>query len=220
MNAIVGFRGNSLGSLSPTPAQRRTSQEQIVSNLRARWEGTMRKALPQAQAPGIAKSGAVATDKAAELADVASPELDRDAFLRLLVMEMQNQDPLEPVDNADMIAQLAQFSSLEQMNNLNASFESVGTGLSALTSNIDQLNFISAQNLLGQQVQGVSEAGELIEGQVDGVHLDGSVVVLNVGGTLMPMSGVLSIGAAGETAAASTTQDTASKAAAALEKRR
>ena len=45
--------------------------------------------------------------------------LDKDTFLKLLVEQMRYQDPLAPTDNAQMIAQLAQFSSLEQMNNLN-----------------------------------------------------------------------------------------------------
>lgn len=46
-------------------------------------------------------------------------ELDRDAFLRLLVTQLQHQDPLNPMDDHQFIAQLAQFSSLEQMQNLN-----------------------------------------------------------------------------------------------------
>jgi flagellar basal-body rod modification protein FlgD len=50
-------------------------------------------------------------------------ELDRDAFLRLLITQLQHQDPLNPMDDRDFIAQMAQFSALEQMTNLNATFE-------------------------------------------------------------------------------------------------
>lgn len=45
-------------------------------------------------------------------------ELGKDAFLQLLVTQLQYQDPLEPVDNTQMVSQLAQFSALEQMSNL------------------------------------------------------------------------------------------------------
>ena len=50
----------------------------------------------------------------------ANSDLDRDAFLRLLVTQLQHQNPLDPMDDRDFIAQMAQFSSLEQMQNLNS----------------------------------------------------------------------------------------------------
>ena len=50
-------------------------------------------------------------------------ELGRDSFLRLLVTQLQNQDPLNPMASAEFTAQLAQFSSLEQLFNINDSLE-------------------------------------------------------------------------------------------------
>ncbi len=49
-----------------------------------------------------------------------SSALDKDAFLQLLVTQMQHQDPLQPESNTEYMSQLAQFSSLEAMNNLNS----------------------------------------------------------------------------------------------------
>ena len=48
-----------------------------------------------------------------------SSKLDKDAFLKLLVSQVKNQDPMEPAGSTEYVAQLAQFSSLEQMQNLN-----------------------------------------------------------------------------------------------------
>ena len=50
-------------------------------------------------------------------------DLDKDVFLRLLVTQLANQDPTNPMDDRDFIAQMAQFSSLEQMVNMTQQLE-------------------------------------------------------------------------------------------------
>lgn len=53
----------------------------------------------------------------------AGGSLDKQAFLQLLVAQMKYQDPLEPTSNTEYVSQLATFSSLEQMQNLNATMQ-------------------------------------------------------------------------------------------------
>jgi flagellar basal-body rod modification protein FlgD len=50
-------------------------------------------------------------------------DLDKEAFLLLLVKQLANQDPLDPMNNEEFVSQLATFGSLEQQINLNSSFE-------------------------------------------------------------------------------------------------
>ncbi len=53
----------------------------------------------------------------------ATTDLDKEAFLLLLVKQLGNQDPLDPMSNDQFVSQLAQFGTLEQQMNLNSSFE-------------------------------------------------------------------------------------------------
>ena len=75
----------------------------------------------------------------------ANDVLGKDAFLKLLVTQLQNQDPLNPMDDKEFIAQLAQFSSLEQMSN-------VAEGINALTEKTAQQDMLSAVNYIGKEV--------------------------------------------------------------------
>ncbi len=72
-------------------------------------------------------------------------ELGKDSFLQLLVAQMANQDPLEPMDNSQFLAQLAQFSSLEQMQNI-----AQGMQLLALTQTASTNS--QMVNLIGKRV--------------------------------------------------------------------
>lgn len=62
----------------------------------------------------------------------AMGNLDQGDFLRLLTVQLQQQDPLEPVDNKDMLAQLAQFSALAGSTTANATLGEISAKLDAL----------------------------------------------------------------------------------------
>lgn len=104
-------------------------------------------------------------------------ELDKDAFLQLLVAQMQYQDPLEPTDNTEYISQLANFSSLEQMQNMSASLSNMSAA-----SDLQR-----ATALIGKFVT-VDDHGSNISGKVDAVEIKEGEAYLSVGGTSYPLT--------------------------------
>ncbi|PYZ98023.1 flagellar hook assembly protein FlgD [Alteribacter lacisalsi] len=72
-------------------------------------------------------------------------DLDKDAFLKILITQLQNQDPLNPMEDKEFIAQMAQFTSLEQLTNINRAVEELGAGKSQTLSDYS--------HMIGRQVQ-------------------------------------------------------------------
>ena len=73
------------------------------------------------------QSTSSATDKTDTKAATGTSALGKDSFLQLLVTQMKNQNPLDPQDNTAFVAQLAQFSSLETMQNLSSTVTSISS---------------------------------------------------------------------------------------------
>ncbi len=109
-------------------------------------------------------------------------------YISLLVTQLQNQNPLEPLDNKDMAAQLAQFSQLQQLENMNTSFGKV----------LDSVQRNYASSLIGKEVSfKVTEEDGSISiqmGKVDEVTLakDGSIQ-LQSGGQRVALTDVTAI---------------------------
>jgi flagellar basal-body rod modification protein FlgD len=89
---------------------------------------------------------AVGASPAAATAEPNQAELDKEAFLKLLVAQLKNQDPLSPLEPHEFAAQLAQFTSVEQLTNLNQAF--------ALQSEVTQLAALLDETALGASLLG------------------------------------------------------------------
>ena len=111
-----------------------------------------------------------------------SSSLDKDAFLRLFVEQLKNQDPMNPQDSSEFMSQMAQFSMLEQLTNLNE-------GMDQLKQSQEMTE---AVELLGRQVKVQTEDG-IVSGLVEKVIIDEEGVKLFVDGNSYSIDSVTAI---------------------------
>lgn len=115
-----------------------------------------------------------------EPSTVAGGELNKEAFLQLLVAQMQYQDPLEPTDNTEYISQLANFSSLEQMQNMNDSLKNM-----SMASDLQR-----AANMVGQFATIKENGQSIVTGKVDAVEYKDGTAYVSIGGKSYELSKV------------------------------
>lgn len=108
--------------------------------------------------------------------------LDKDAFLLIMIEQLKHQDPSSPLDSDKFISQMAQFTTLEQMTNLNTQFKEM--------HELQQFNYGSS--LIGYQVS-INDQGEIVNGIVDKVLYAGKSVRLMVNGTAYNLNQVTAV---------------------------
>jgi len=123
---------------------------------------------------------------AAQTTTPASPgaNLDKNDFLKLLVTQLQNQDPLNPMDDKDFMGQMAQFSSLEQMTNVASSLDSL-----TYSSQLSQ-----GAALFGKDVTYQADAESApVQGSVTAVKVENGSVVVQIGSIEVPLSAITAV---------------------------
>jgi flagellar basal-body rod modification protein FlgD len=103
-----------------------------------------------------------------------SNELGKDDFLKLLITQLQNQDPTSPMENTEFISQMAQFSSLEQMTNMSTSFTKMASFISSSEAT-STLGKTVELNVGDTTVKGIVEGatrGDVPQVIVNGMYYD------------------------------------------------
>lgn len=107
-------------------------------------------------------------------------KISQKEFMKLLIAELTNQDPLKPMENQQFVQQLASLQTLEST--------------AALTDGIRDLvrlqQLSSASSLLGREVVGIDADGGFVSGKVERVATEGNQIVLVVDGQPVPLSGI------------------------------
>jgi len=111
-------------------------------------------------------------------------QLDLNAFIKMLVAELQNQDPMNPMDNSAILQQVSHIKQIAADQKLTETLAAVQLGQ----------NVATAGNLLGRTITGLTDKGDKVTGQVDRVTIEGGGPSLHVGDQTIQLKNVGEIG--------------------------
>ena len=110
--------------------------------------------------------------------------LKAEDFIKMMVTQLQNQDPMEPAKNEELLAQMSQIGQLQSSTTLQESLKTM----------VLQNNIGSAGNLIGKKINGLDERGKPIDGIVTSVRVENDQVSLDLdSGKSLSLSNVVSI---------------------------
>jgi flagellar basal-body rod modification protein FlgD len=132
---------------------------------------------------------------ASSTADATSTAVQQtsDQFMTILLAQLKNQDPMEPMKDSDMMTQMTQLNSLQELQSIKAQMDQLTSSNSASY----------AASLIGKNVKAVLDDGTKVDGTVDGTDMSQGLYLLSVNGTDIPLSSIVSVTAAPTAAAAS-----------------
>lgn len=114
-------------------------------------------------------------------------DVDLDQFLQLMITELQNQDPLNPMENSEILQQISQIREISATDKL----------ADTLTAVLDGQNLTMASNLIGKRVNALDDQGENVEGVVERVSIaaqddeqSGRTMKLHIGGRQIDLKNV------------------------------
>lgn len=127
----------------------------------------------------------------------SSNNLDKNAFLKILMAQLSNQDPLGNQDNSQYIAQMAQFSALEQSQNMNASMEKM----------LISQKVTEGSMMIGKNVVFSENNDSYIQGTVKGLIIEQGKVYLNTENGIYDIDNVIGVGELKNDSQSGTTTD-------------
>lgn len=126
--------------------------------------------------------------------------LGKDDFLKILITELKYQDPLSPMDSKESIAQMASFSALEQMQNLNKSFDNMATSIN--NQLLPSILLQQASSMIGREVAYINpnikedtpENEYILAGQINSVMVFEGRPTFIIGNDKVPFDEIVELG--------------------------
>jgi flagellar basal-body rod modification protein FlgD len=135
------------------------------------------------QVNNVSNASQVTANNAAKTAVANTKNMDSDQFMQILLAQLTHQNPLEPMDNAEMMSQFSQLNSLQELREIH-------TGMDKLSSS-NQVIYLSS--LIGKTVKVNRTDGKVIEGVVEGVVTEKDNPQLRIENEEYPLDDVIEI---------------------------
>jgi flagellar basal-body rod modification protein FlgD len=111
-------------------------------------------------------------------------DLTTSDFIKMMVAELQHQDPMDPMSNTEMLSQISQMRQITANDKLSSGIESLLQGEALST----------ASSLIGKTITGINSLGENITGKVDKVTIEsGGIAKLHIGSSIVEIKSVTAI---------------------------
>jgi len=131
----------------------------------------------------VMNSYMVSQNNASGANSTASSNLDSTQFMQILLAQLTHQNPLEPMDNAEMMTQFSQLNSLQELRSINTEMQTVAS--------LNQTSYVAS--LIGKTVKAARADGKVIEGVVDGVVVETDNPQIRIGDDTVDLVNILEI---------------------------
>ncbi len=135
------------------------------------------------QVNNVTSASQATTNHATTTASASINTMDSDQFMQILLAELTHQNPLEPMDNAEMMSQFSQLNSLQELREIHTGMDKVSAS--------NQVMYLAS--LIGKTVKVTRTDGKAIQGVVEGVITEKDKPQLRIGDEEYPLDDVIEI---------------------------
>ncbi len=135
------------------------------------------------QVNNAANASPVTPNTSAKAAQTKANQMDSDQFMQILLAQLTHQNPLEPMDNAEMMSQFSQLNSLQELRQIHTGMDQVSAS--------NQVMYLAS--LIGKTVKVNRTDGKILEGVVEGVVTEKNNPQLRIGNEEVPLDDVIEV---------------------------
>lgn len=132
---------------------------------------------------GAPQGTSIYSGRTGAVAAKPNDDLGKDDFMKLLLAQLQHQDPMNPMDDQAFIAQVAQFNTLDQMTSMNKTLAAV----------LDSQQISEASNLIGKVVSAAGPESTIVTGMVTAASIEAGVAKLHIDGKKVNLEDVTAV---------------------------